>query len=330
MNSKSKAKISLWSALLALVLVVALACSSDEPAGPTAEEIASLVKDAVAGAPTGVSAQELQDAIAAAAPDVTEDQLTVADIQRIIDASLESDETLSEADIQRIIGSSLAGTEQAAADAASAAAAAQTAAQEAASQAAMAAAPDEKVLRFRIGQTYATFAPHAAASSGLALFYDMLYSRLLQPNPDGFFEGDIAEKWEMAADASSYTFWLDPNAKWHDGTPVTAEDVKFTYTSYVNPAAGGRKVGAYSIIKGATAFSEGTADEVSGLVIIDEHTIRIDMEEPSAIFLQTCCSLRNPILPAHIYKDVAASDLAAHPTMTGEEKPLGSGPFKFV
>jgi len=192
------------------------------------------------------------------------------------------------------------------------------------------AAPAEKVLRFRIGQTYATFAPHAAASSGLALFYDMLYSRLLQPNPDGFFEGDIAEKWEMAPDASSYTFWLDPRAKWHDGTPVTANDVKFTYTSYVNPAAGGRKVGAYSIIKGATAFSEGTASEVTGLVVIDDHTIRIDMEEPSAIFLQTCCSLRNPILPEHIYRDVAASDLAAHPTMTGEQAPIGSGPFKFV
>jgi len=112
MNSKANVKVSFWSALVALLLVVALACSSDEPAGPTAEEIASLIKDAVAGAPSGITAEELQAAIAAAQPDTTGDQLTSGDIQKIIDDALAGEETLSAADIQRIIDSSLSSEDQ--------------------------------------------------------------------------------------------------------------------------------------------------------------------------------------------------------------------------
>ena len=51
----------------------------------------------------------------------------------------------------------------------------------------------EKVLRIRVAQTFANLLPQVApGSSGLALIYDLLYSRTLQPNPNGFFEPDLA------------------------------------------------------------------------------------------------------------------------------------------
>ena len=47
--------------------------------------------------------------------------------------------------------------------------------------------------------------------------------------------GDVAKTWTLGSDSLSYTFTLDENAMWHDGTPLTAADVKFSLDWAVNP-----------------------------------------------------------------------------------------------
>ena len=189
---------------------------------------------------------------------------------------------------------------------------------------------EPKTLRFAIGQTYPNIVTHLAKSSGMSLLFDLVYSRIAMPNPNGFFTADLAERWEVAPDATSYTFFLRKDARWHDGEPVTANDIKFMWTVLLEPEFPSWKASSFTIVKGGQDYLDGNADSVEGLVVIDDYTIRFDMENPSSIFFQTCCSLRNPIYPEHIYGNVAPADMQTHPSFTNAEIPVGSGPFKFV
>src|SRR5205814_1212148 len=68
-----------------------------------------------------------------------------------------------------------------------------------------------------LGQVQFLYAPHDA---------------LVKPMPGNFFTPSLAESYEIAPDFKSATFKLRPGIKFHDGTPVTSEDVKFTYENY--------------------------------------------------------------------------------------------------
>ena len=161
-----------------------------------------------------------------------------------------------------------------------------------------------------------------------AFLYGTLFSRLLLPNPDGFWSPDLAERWEIAADGTSYTFFLRKNALWHDGTPVTAKDVAFTFK--LNLTSPFKFAGALTAIKGAEDFQNGVTDEVTGIVVVDDYTIRFDQEFPSGQFLLSCCGQWDgiPILPEHILGSVDTEELSTHAFFTSE--PVGTGPFKFV
>ena len=61
-----------------------------------------------------------------------------------------------------------------------------------------------------------------------SVFMKHVYSTLTETDDDGNLVGDLATKWEISEDGTSFTYWLNENATFSDGTPVTAEDVKFT------------------------------------------------------------------------------------------------------
>ena len=63
----------------------------------------------------------------------------------------------------------------------------------------------------------------------------LLYDSLTQFMPDGTVRPKLAQAWRVSRDGLVYTFTLAPNAKFHDGTPVTAADVKFTFEAALDP-----------------------------------------------------------------------------------------------
>ncbi len=142
------------------------------------------------------------------------------------------------------------------------------------------------------------------------------------------YRGDLAESWEVNEAGDSYTFYLRKNAVWHDGVPVTAADVEWTYTMLLNNATGSRSMGKLAMIKGAAAYTAGEADSVEGIVVIDDHTIRFDQEYANSLFIQEAgTTFERAILPKHAFEGVAPGDLRQERFFF--DSPIGSGPFKF-
>jgi peptide/nickel transport system substrate-binding protein len=102
--------------------------------------------------------------------------------------------------------------------------------------------------------------------------YDRLLSYAAKTLPDGTLSYDreklaprLAESWEVAADGMSCTFRLRKGATFHDGSPVTAKDVKWSFDRAV-------KVGGFPTFQ----MSAGSLEKPEQFVVVDDHTFRID------------------------------------------------------
>lgn len=102
--------------------------------------------------------------------------------------------------------------------------------------------------------------------------YDRLLTYASKTLPDGTVSYDreklapeLAESWEVAADGMSCTFRLRKDAKFHDGAPVTARDVKWSFDRAV-------KVGGFPTFQ----MSAGSLEKPEQFVVVDDHTFRID------------------------------------------------------
>ena len=192
---------------------------------------------------------------------------------------------------------------------------------------------EEKVLRVRMLNMPAAFPPHTGGSGAVTIVLGWTFSRLVQPGPaTGTWAPDLAAGWEVNEDATEYTFYLQKHAKWHDGTPVTANDVAFTVKSLLNPQSAEWMVNTYISVKGAKAYQEGNAMDVEGIQIVDDYTIKLTMERPNVTFLDELVVVAAlspaPILPEHALKDIPDDQLFEHDFWS--QGLMGSGPFKFV
>ena len=158
--------------------------------------------------------------------------------------------------------------------------------------------------------------------------FGLIFSNLVAVDPINVnIAPDLAEGWEYAPDGSSITFFLRKGALFHDGTPVTAKDVAFSLELNLDPTFGR---GQLTSIKGGEAYRAGEAEDIPGIVIIDDHTIRLDFEKPTGTFLNQLADLRStfPILPEHILSKVEPRSSVG--TDEFFLKPIGTGPFKVV
>lgn len=156
----------------------------------------------------------------------------------------------------------------------------------------------------------------------------LIFESLVEFTPKFEYEAQLAESWEFSADSLSVTFKLK-ECNWHDGKPFTAEDVKFSLEFVGHKdyqAAGGTRYSNVEAIKGMKEFHEGKATSVSGIEIIDPHTIKITTTEVLAPFLYHIGG--RPIMPKHIWEKVEVATSNKNTAVL--QKPIGTGPFKFV
>ncbi len=113
-----------------------------------------------------------------------------------------------------------------------------------------------------------------------------IFSGLVRMSADLEILPDIAERWEVDDSRTVYTFYLRKNVKFHNGRPVTAEDVKYSIERSCAPATGSRVASSYlGDIVGALDKLSGRTDEVSGVEVLDDYTLRITTDASKAYFL---------------------------------------------
>lgn len=180
------------------------------------------------------------------------------------------------------------------------------------------------------GTSPANFNPLLSVAGNQYQTFMAIGGSLVQSDPFKLdFMPNLAQKWEISPDGLTYTFHLRKDAKWHDGTPLTAKDVSFTYQMAANKDTTSNRVNNLALIKGAAAYSAGKAATISGISVPDDYTIKFEQEFPNALFMYQCCLPFAPsILPQHILGKVKPSDFVKNPFFF--EKPMGFGPWKFV
>ncbi|MEZ5872024.1 MAG: ABC transporter substrate-binding protein [Nitratireductor sp.] len=141
----------------------------------------------------------------------------------------------------------------------------------------------------------------ATAVPGTQIFASPLkYDENWNPQPY------LAKSWEVSADGKTVTLKLVDNAKFHDGKPVTSEDVKFSIET----------------VKANHPFQTMFAP-VDSIDTPDATTVVINLAQPHPAILLAMSSALCPVIPKHIYGD--GQDIKAHPANSA---PVGSGPFK--
>lgn len=155
---------------------------------------------------------------------------------------------------------------------------------------------------------------------------ELVLDTLLDYDPNFNYTHALAKGYTISDDGLIYTFKLDENATWHDGEPFTAADVAFTFKSIMDPEWTGTGYVNLSLVKGAKEYKEGKAEDVPGIQIVNDHTIKVTLVSPYAPFLEAL-GKGLWILPEHAFANVKPADMA---TADFSKNPIGTGPVKFV
>jgi peptide/nickel transport system substrate-binding protein len=139
----------------------------------------------------------------------------------------------------------------------------------------------------------------------------LLFEGLMRAGPDGLPEPALAQFWEVDAEGLVYTFTLRADVAWHDGTPLTVDDVLFTLRAVQGPAFAGDP-------------SYGTVWRTVLVERAGERSLRCRLEAPFAPFLRFATF---PILPAHLLQELPPDQWAASEF---SRVPIGTGPYRLL
>lgn len=161
----------------------------------------------------------------------------------------------------------------------------------------------------RLGNTgdVISFEPYAVSDNVSIWTMLLMYDQLTRPTVDGLsIEPSLAESWEIAPDGKTYTFHLRRGVKYHDGSMMTADDVKFC----VERAAFAKNTQWNFILA-----------SLKGMEVVDQYTVKAHLTGPHAPFLSDVALFATSIYPKKLF-DQMGSKLWDHP--------IGTGPFEFV
>jgi len=172
-----------------------------------------------------------------------------------------------------------------------------------------------------------TLDPACASDTGSAEYIVEIFSGLVAFDRDLTLIPDIAEKWDVSDDGTVYTFHIRRGVKFHDGSrQVTADDFKFSMQRSLDPDTLSTVGSVYlDDIVGATEFAEGKTDNVSGIEVVDEYTLRITIDAAKSYFV---AKLTYPT--AYVVDQREVGDSSCFSNTEWTRNPNGTGPFKLA
>lgn len=141
-------------------------------------------------------------------------------------------------------------------------------------------------------------------------------------------EPGVAERWDISADGLRYTFHLDPEARWSNGEPVTADDFMFSFERILTPALGAPYAYMLYSIRNAEAFNKGELTDFAkvGVKAPDPRTLTFELEAPTPYFLSLSTHYTWwPVHPPTVLAHGAMTDRISKWTKPGNF--VGNGPF---
>jgi|TARA_B100001964_G_C14200548_1_gene585549 peptide/nickel transport system substrate-binding protein len=153
-----------------------------------------------------------------------------------------------------------------------------------------------------------TLASYLSTSMPVGQTASKIYDGLLEYNFDLSPRPCLAESWDISPDGLTVTFKIRKGVKFHDGHPMTSEDVRYSIMDVLikyHPRGGKFKI-------------------IESMTTPDAHTMVMKLKAASPALMMAFSGYESPIIPKHLF---AGKDIKNHPLAN---KPIGTGPFKFV
>jgi oligopeptide transport system substrate-binding protein len=190
----------------------------------------------------------------------------------------------------------------------------------------------EQVLHRGIGNEVTELDPHLVTGVAEGNVLRALFEGLVAEDPvDLHPVPGVAERWEISADGTVYTFFLRANARWSNGDAVTAADFVASFRRILTPSLAADYANMLYLLRGAEAFHKGTTKDFSqvGATAVDLRTLRLTLEHPAPYFLSLLTnSPWFPVPLATIEKHGSAYQRGN--TWTRAGRIVTNGPFKLT
>ena len=185
----------------------------------------------------------------------------------------------------------------------------------------------EKIVTIAQSGDWDTFMVMNTTNAGADNVNELMFDRLMTINTDGTFEPRLADSWETNEARDKITYHLNENAKWHDGEPVTAEDV--VYSAQVASSSEYNYLRRIRMQYFAGTDDTGceTGTDSVEVKAVDDHTVEFTLKTPMDPSIVYALVNRDFfIIPKHLLSGISDGDLVNDAFW---QKPIGSGPCIF-
>lgn len=167
----------------------------------------------------------------------------------------------------------------------------------------------------------ASLDPIAAVSVYESLPVNQIFDGLVDVSGSLGIVPGLARSWTVARDGLHYTFRLRDDVRFHDGSPLTAEDVVYTFRRLLAPEGGRRNVACpyLDVVQGALEYSTGRRSDLPGIVADGPYTVRIELDRPYPSFFEVLAMDGLRVVPRRIV-EANGGDFG--------RAPIGTGPFR--
>jgi methyl-accepting chemotaxis protein/ABC-type oligopeptide transport system substrate-binding subunit len=163
-----------------------------------------------------------------------------------------------------------------------------------------------------------TFDPAYTSANALGFISKAVHAKLVAYGEGAELTPEIAERWEVLDQGHTYRFHLRKGVRFHNGRLLEARDVYETFVRLLLPEV--KSTGAWILrsVRGAKDVMSGKTRALEGVIVRDEHTVEIQLEEPIAFFLSLLTMHEAAIIPVEETRDAGQYRLRG----------VGAGPFR--